>query len=195
MFLDIYTDQIIKSLCLIIKALYCQLSRKQSQLSTSELNNIFIVYTSALDTIQGLFLLNQGNKTKFYNQEIVNILLNSLDINGNNSLRIISLETLQVLSISCKTSIHLIEQQQGIIKIVGLLKRRDTDEYIRLKIIEFLYIYLSVESCEEQLEQNNRREILSKLVGINFVNKLSKEYDLKKIFGNKGQETSFSFMD
>jgi len=46
-----------------------------------------------------------------------------------------ALEILQVIIIKCFISIHIIEQQQGIHKIIGLLKRRNTDEYIRLKLI------------------------------------------------------------
>jgi len=145
--------------------------------------------------MQGLFLLNQENKSRFYNPEIINILLNSLDINGNNSLKIMTLETLQVIIIRCPTSVYIIEQQQGIHKIIGLLKRRDTDEYIRLKLIEFLYIYLSKESTDDINELNNRKETLAKLVGVNFVNKLSNETDLKKIFGKKIQEITSTLIE
>jgi len=173
----------------MIKSLFYQFIKKQNQLNSLEINNICVVYLSALDTLQGLYLLNKGCKVRFYNPEIIYILLRTLDLTGYFALKLGALETLQVLAICCPSSVSIIEQQQGICKIIALLKRRYAEEYVRLKIIEFLYIYLSEESTEDPQELVHRKEKLAKLVGKNFVSKLSEETDLKKIFGKKAQET------
>lgn len=105
-----------------------------------------LVILSALDLIQGVFLLHPPSKTLFSREQNMNLLLDLLEPFNCPAIQSATLLTLVVALIDTPSNTRTFESLDGLLTVTSLFKSRSTSREVKLKLIEFLYCYLMPET-------------------------------------------------
>ncbi|GAB0133485.1 putative cell division control protein [Epichloe bromicola] len=105
-----------------------------------------LVILSALDLIQGVFLLHPPSKTLFSREQNMNLLLDLLEPFNCPAVQSATLLTLVVALIDTPSNTRTFESLDGLLTVTSLFKSRSTSREVKLKLIEFLYCYLMPET-------------------------------------------------
>ncbi|OQO09886.1 hypothetical protein B0A48_04240 [Cryoendolithus antarcticus] len=104
-----------------------------------------LVILSTLDLIQGLLILHPPSRALFSREDYLNILLDLLDSANPPAVQSASLLVLMTAMLENPRNMRTFESIDGLLTVTSLYKTRSTSRDVRLRAMEFLYLYLMPE--------------------------------------------------
>ncbi|KAK9458855.1 cell division protein Cdc14 [Lipomyces oligophaga] len=110
---------------------------------------------SALDVLQGVLLLHPNSRKIFAREINMTLLLDLLDIQSTPLIQESAVNTLVCALVQEWRNVRAFEGLDGLATICTLFKRKDTDKEVKLKILEFLFFYLTPEPTLDVNQQSS----------------------------------------
>ncbi|OQO06602.1 hypothetical protein B0A48_08387 [Cryoendolithus antarcticus] len=104
-----------------------------------------LVILSTLDLIQGLLILHPPSRALFSREDYLNILLDLLDSANPPAVQSAALLVLMTAMLENPRNMRTFESIDGLLTVTSLYKTRSTSRDVRLRAMEFLYLYLMPE--------------------------------------------------